>query len=203
MMASSSASSADQSKTQSLDLSLDFSEEANAGEAQQGSQNGQQGPGGSASEQSQENQQTQAAQMMHQINKRPQESLAQERGVDWCLRGKGAEAVPVTRPIRIECFADRVIIVSHDRKKVRKEIRLSGSTVDAIDAFVHDIDEHVAAWGMAGRGLYWRPVLNFYVAQNGVFRYEDIALLLEGSGMIIRRKSTIANVPNTSGAVRR
>ncbi len=41
---------------------------------------------------------------------------------------------------------------------------------------------------MAGREMYWRPVLNFYVVPGGEPRMFDLTRSLEGSGLVIERK---------------
>ena len=41
---------------------------------------------------------------------------------------------------------------------------------------------------MAGREMYWRPVLNFYVAPGAEPRMLDLTRSLEGSGLVIERK---------------
>ena len=41
---------------------------------------------------------------------------------------------------------------------------------------------------MAGRGMYWRPVLQVYVAPDAERRFADLATLLAGSGLTIERK---------------
>ena len=43
-------------------------------------------------------------------------------------------------------------------------------------------------WGIAGREMYWRPILNFYVAPGGEPRLLDLTRSLEGSGLVIERK---------------
>ena len=41
---------------------------------------------------------------------------------------------------------------------------------------------------MAGREMYWRPVLNFYVVPGAEPRMLDLTRSLEGSGLVIERK---------------
>jgi hypothetical protein len=44
------------------------------------------------------------------------------------------------------------------------------------------------AWGMAGRGMYWRPVLQVRVAAGAERRFAELAALLEGSGLTVERR---------------
>ena len=41
---------------------------------------------------------------------------------------------------------------------------------------------------MAGRGMYWRPVLQVSVAPDAQQRFAELAALLEGSGLTVERK---------------
>ena len=41
---------------------------------------------------------------------------------------------------------------------------------------------------MAGREMYWRPILNFYVVPGAEPRMFDLARALEGSGLVMQRK---------------
>jgi len=48
-------------------------------------------------------------------------------------------------------------------------------------------DVRLAAWGIAGRGMYWRPVLHVYVAPEAEQRFAELSALLEGSGLTVER----------------
>ena len=70
----------------------------------------------------------------------------------------------------------------------RKEIALGPSTAGSIDKLVAALWEQMDSWGIAGEGMYWRPVLNVYVAPGAQQRLEDLQILLDGSGFNIERK---------------
>ncbi len=44
------------------------------------------------------------------------------------------------------------------------------------------------SWGIAGRGMYWRPVLTVHVRAGGEQRFDDLSNLLEDSGLSVQRK---------------
>jgi hypothetical protein len=44
------------------------------------------------------------------------------------------------------------------------------------------------SWGIAGRGMYWRPILHVYNAPGAEGRADDLEALLEGSGLEVKRK---------------
>jgi hypothetical protein len=118
------------------------------------------------------------------------ESLANRRGRDWGLRYAAPSATPVTRPLRVVCYGDRAIVVSDDPRREPKQIVFKPRTRDSADEFVAAVWDEIKTWGIAGKGMYWRPVLSFEVHGAGDRRYEDLHRLLDGSGFEMRRKPT-------------
>ena len=119
--------------------------------------------------------------------KRPK-PLANRRGEDWALRDGAHGSVGITRPIRVECYADRLAVISDRGPAGNKVVALGPRTATSIDAFVSAIWEQMEAWGMAGRGMYWRPVLQVFVAPGAERRFADLEALLAGSGLTVQRK---------------
>ncbi len=117
-----------------------------------------------------------------------EKSLAAKRGADWGLRDSSRGSFGVTRPIRIDCYADRLVVVSERSPAASRTIPLGPRTASSIDTLISAVWEHMDTWGIAGRGMYWRPVLQVYVAPDAERRFADLAALLEGSGLTIERK---------------
>ncbi len=115
-------------------------------------------------------------------------SLASKRGQDWALPDAAHGSVPVTRPIRVECRADQLIIVPEAGLSDGKTVPLGTRTEASTEAFISAVWEHMETWGIAGRGMYWRPILNIYVVPGGEQRFADLQMLMEGSGLKIVRK---------------
>jgi len=114
----------------------------------------------------------------------PPESLANSRGTNWGLPGNNQGAVALTRPIRIELRADRLVFWSDDRpSRPVRQVALNGPTEDAVDELVAAVWKEMQSWGIAGRGLYWRPTLSFHVHPNAAWRYQELAVLLSDSGL--------------------
>lgn len=120
--------------------------------------------------------------------KRPNRPI-DKHGEDWGLRGvaQGRGSIGVTRPIRVECYGDRVVVLS-ERGSPGTTIVLGPQTRSAVDPLVTAIWEHMDTWGMAGRGMYWRPVLQFHVAPDGQQRFAELTQLLAGSGLTVERR---------------
>ena len=116
------------------------------------------------------------------------ESLAQKRGADWGLRDATRGSVGITRPIRVECYADRLLVVSERGPTGNKVVALGPRAESSIDTLISAVWEHMEAWGMAGRGMYWRPLLQFHVAPDAEQRFAELSALLEGSGLTVERK---------------
>jgi hypothetical protein len=120
-------------------------------------------------------------------HERPQ-SLAERRGEDWGLRDAARGSVGVTRPIRVECYADRLVILSDRNPAENKVVPLGPRTAASIDTFISETWVHIESWGIAGRGMYWRPVLQVAVAPDAEERFSDLTALLEGSGLTVKRR---------------
>lgn len=116
------------------------------------------------------------------------QSLAVRRGEDWGLREAGRGSVGITRPMRIECHANRLIVISDRGPGNNRMVPLGPRTVSSIDLLITAVWEQMGTWGMAGRGMYWKPVLQIRVAPDAERRFVELAALLEGSGLTIVRK---------------
>jgi len=117
-------------------------------------------------------------------------ALADSRGEDWGLPNAARGSVGITRPIRVRCSSNRLEIVPDAADVPPKAVSLGTRTEDAIDDFVSAIWEHMKRWGIAGRGMYWRPILRIEVSPDAEFRYAELETLLENSGLIVERKNS-------------
>ncbi len=113
---------------------------------------------------------------------------------DWALRNATRHAAAISRPIHVDCYPDRIVLVSEagapgtpDRGEPRVILCENIGRRDA-DKLVAAVWEIMDTWGIAGREMYWRPILNFYVAPGGEPRLLDLTRSLEGSGLVIERK---------------
>jgi hypothetical protein len=94
--------------------------------------------------------------------------------------------VGVTRPLRLDVAADRIVFDPVDGSGARQEIPCAGRTEDAIEKLVSTMWEQMRGWGIAGRGMYWKPVLNIHVTRGGQQRAQELKDLLAGSGLDVR-----------------
>jgi hypothetical protein len=128
-----------------------------------------------------------------------QMDLARSRGQDWALRKKNSRAVPVRRSIQVLVDHDRLTVVSDELqprgRSNNKTILLKRDTVQSIDELVNTVHDQIDGWGMAGDGLYWRPVLTLHVDPEGRRRAADLARLLKNSGLELHTAATANRQP--------
>jgi hypothetical protein len=115
-------------------------------------------------------------------------SLADARGHEWALRNAGRGSMPVARSIRVDCHPDRLVVVPKAGYGEPKAISLPRRTADSVDELISTVWEVIDRWGIAGRGMYWRPVLSFRVAPEGEQRFRELQVLLDGSGLDVERE---------------
>ena len=76
-----------------------------------------------------------------------------------------------------------------------KVVPMHGDTVQSLDEFVKQVRDQIDGWGIAGNGLYWRPVIILNVGPDGQRRANDLARLLKNSGLELRTDETASNAP--------
>lgn len=114
-------------------------------------------------------------------------SLAESRGRDWGLPDATRGSIGITRAIRVDCHQDRLVVAPDAGAGRAKTIPLGDRTAASVDALISTVWEHMDSWGIAGKGMYWRPVLNVHVAPNGEARFDELKVLLDGSGLDVHK----------------
>lgn len=123
-------------------------------------------------------------------NQVPMESLAKRKGRDWALKNKVDHATGITRPIRVQCFADRLVIQSEKGEAQRPKVIMlqKGRVRGSAEEFVAGIWKHMETWGLAVRGGYWKPLLRVEVAPGAEQQYAELEAVLRDSGLDVQRK---------------
>jgi hypothetical protein len=138
-------------------------------------------------------------------NKKTQ-SIAKRRGRDWGLQDAQDHMSPVTRPVLVQCYPDKLVIVPEDRTQQALVTSLDGAAEKDIDEFVVNVWKHTKLWGIAGKGLFWKPTLVMDVAPGGDQRFSEIQALLADSGLDVKRRNTrgaaTATAPSSSNGRR-
>jgi hypothetical protein len=135
---------------------------------------------------------------MNRPSQRQLESLARKRGRNWGLPEAEQKATGLTRPVQVYCSADRLTILS-DRGVPDRQINLGAKTEDSVDELVNVVRSQIDSWGLAGRNMYWKPVLSLHVAPDGAERFQELKTLLAGSGFEVTGKPiAVSGAPTTT-----
>jgi hypothetical protein len=112
----------------------------------------------------------------------------QVRGHNWALPNMHNASMGVQRPIRVECYADRLILLPDTHDQEAQTIPLGERTDDAVDQLMAAVRTYTKSWGMAGRGMYWKPQLVLNVNPNAESRAADLQAILADSGWDVKRR---------------
>ncbi len=125
------------------------------------------------------------------------ESLAKSKGRNWAWSAGPARETAVVRNIRIACYEDRWVVLPDQGSKDKPQtVMLDVSMQTSAEQLAKIVADRIDRWGYALSGGYWKPVLQVEVAPRGQLRYEQLARLLEGSGLEIQGP----NANNATGA---
>jgi len=127
-------------------------------------------------------------------------SIAQSRGKNWAVSPKTRGAVPIRRPIHVVVRKDRLTLMPS--RHVISGIGATGTVIplnqptrQVSDAFVEALQTRVDGWGLAGNGLYWRPVLELRIGPEAESTARGLAKLLQHSGVEVHRRETAPTGP--------
>ena len=125
----------------------------------------------------------------------PQGSIADSRGSDWALEKAMRNAIPVRRPIQVVVRQNQLALLPsrHATQGVEATgtvILLDQSLEQISDEFVTALRVRVDEWGLAGNGLYWRPVLELHVGPDAEETAMRLNHLLRDSGVEVRLPET-------------
>lgn len=111
------------------------------------------------------------------------------RGENWGLPNAAPKATAITRPIRVECYSDRLLLLPEkDETRTPLVVPIEEDLGQNLDAFVDAVWRHMDRWGLAVLGGYWKPILTVDVKPGGEERFAELQMLLRGSGMEVERK---------------
>lgn len=82
-----------------------------------------------------------------------------------------------------------MILPERGERRAARVVPLTRSAAAASEELVQQINQEVESWGIAVANGYWRPVLNIEVAPGSDERFAELQMLLDGSGLEIRRRS--------------
>ena len=116
--------------------------------------------------------------------------IAGSRGTDWALPRHAVSSTAITRPVRIQLYKDRLMIIPERGEKQRSRTVpfTSENMTNEIETFVTQVWQHTEGWGLAVVNGYWKPVLRVEVAPDAEEQYVELRRLMSGSGLDVERK---------------
>ncbi|MCO6043566.1 hypothetical protein NG895_06570 [Aeoliella sp. ICT_H6.2] len=99
---------------------------------------------------------------------------------------EGPPGMAMVRTIHVTVSGQQLVVRSGRRTRASTAIPLDVGTKHAAQRFVRAIQAEVADWGIAGQGLYWKPVLDIAVGPGGEEVANSLATYLRQSGVEVR-----------------
>ncbi len=121
----------------------------------------------------------------------------------WGLPDSKESSVPVSRPVVVECWPDRLVIHGDDARTITKQIPMTQHTEDSVDELVSSVWQQMKGWGPAGRSSYWKPVLSMHVAPGAEPRYDELQTLLTDSGLGIKNTNKVPTAAKPANPLRK
>ncbi|MFM9114545.1 MAG: hypothetical protein ACKOU6_00090, partial [Planctomycetota bacterium] len=120
----------------------------------------------------------------------PGAAVAAQRGANWALPKQASYSTGITRPIRIRCLPDRLVIMPErgDDFRPRTVMWNPSNPQSSTEEFVAAIWKHTERWGIAVAGGYWKPVLSVEVSPGAAARYQELTRMLSESGLEFQEK---------------
>ena len=111
------------------------------------------------------------------------------RKAGWGLPKRRFGSTGISRPVRVICTTDRLIIVpGRYERLVPLTTQIQGNVAASLDQFIGTLWDYMENWGIAVAGGYWKPVLNVEVRPGADSQYKQLKALLESSGVEVKRK---------------
>jgi hypothetical protein len=67
-------------------------------------------------------------------------------------------------------------------------VAIDGPMRDEIDKLIPAIWKRMDGWGIAGAGMYWKPILSVQVRPGAESRFREFVALMKNSGLVVQRK---------------
>ncbi|NOY41741.1 MAG: hypothetical protein GXP26_07895 [Planctomycetes bacterium] len=134
---------------------------------------------------------SQASSATMSFSKNKTSSIAESQGRNWAIKQGKRGAVPIRRPIEVVVRKNQIAILpsrhtSQGAEATGTTVSLN-QTIDQISTeFVTALKSRIEEWGLAGNGLYWRPVLELKIGPDAKHTAYEITHLLKDSGVEVR-----------------
>lgn len=111
------------------------------------------------------------------------QNVADQEGQNWALENYRPNLTSLTRPLLMECHADRFVL-SGTPGFDQVVIPIS-APIPTVKRLAKEIGGKIKGWGDAGRGAYWKPILRVRVSPDARDQFALLQEMLRGSGLIV------------------
>ncbi len=115
------------------------------------------------------------------------------RGKNWAIASAGPGMIPIRRTIQVVIREDALAILDEQSATkaavTGREFKFQDSPEAAYEEMMTALEAKIKDWGMAGDGLYWRPVVELKVGVGGERRTSGLLRLLRNGGFEVRNGS--------------
>ena len=118
-------------------------------------------------------------------------SIAASQGSNWALPDAQNGGIGITRPLQIYCGSDRISVLPEAGTSNTRSTNIpcNSDFRESIDPLVSTIWKRIEQWGIAGPNVYWKPILQVSVEPGAESRFEEMRVLLDGSGLEVQRSN--------------
>jgi hypothetical protein len=131
------------------------------------------------------------------------ESISASRGSNWAVDQPRQKSVAIRRTIHVVVRENQMILLpgSYARRNegTGEQISLDQPVEKISDEFAAAVKDRIDDWGLAGSGMYWRPVLVLNVEQNSHMTAARITQLLDDSGVEVQMPETANSSSSPAG----
>jgi hypothetical protein len=136
-------------------------------------------------------------------DKPPEHQPTKARGKNWAIANGRPGMIPIRRSIQIVVRDDALVMLpeassTNEASAAGQVFPFADAPEAAYDRLISAVEKRIKDWGIAGQGLYWRPVVELKVGANGDHRVDDLVRLLKYSGVDIRGSEIAQHEPGGS-----
>jgi hypothetical protein len=106
---------------------------------------------------------------------------------NWTAPGAGTGMTAIGRTIPLTCQPDKLVFSRSGGKGVDRELTVPGNMAAISNPFADTVWDYIDTWGDAGRNMYWRPTLKVTVLPGAEAQFEQLQMMLKGSGLKVER----------------
>ena len=109
-------------------------------------------------------------------------------GGRWPEAAPRAGAIPIQRTLHVTVRNNQFSILPDTSGSGGKNIAIAHSVEASAEQLVTALRQNIKGWGIAGKGLYWKPKLILNVSPSGARNARYLATRLNGTGLEVQTK---------------